>query len=109
MTEPAERAELAAVAETLEAGLAQLDAVAAIHEKLGRAAAAVADCTVALLSLSPLVNRDPRALGFVSDAMGANAAAMTALHDLQSAASRVLDATAQPLAELLSDRHSRKV
>lgn len=98
-------------AAAIERGVAQLDDVASVHEKVGACAAKIADAAVALLSLSPLVNRDPRALGFVGDAMTACADALTELRELQTAAARILDGTATTLDELLgdADTHSRKV
>lgn len=98
-------------AATIEAGLAQLDDLAAVHEAIGRCAAKIADASVAVLSLSPVVSRDPVALGFASDAMTACADALRELHALQGAASRVLDSTARTLDEVLSgaESHSRKV
>lgn len=97
----------AEAAARIESGLAAFEDVAVIHEQVGAVAAQVADSTVALLSLSPLIARDSRAVDFVADAMAANAAALAALLALQAAAGRVLDHNTRTLDSMLT--HSRKV
>lgn len=92
-----------------EAGVATVDDLAVIHERIGSVAANVADASVAMLSVMPLIARDARALDFVGDAMSANAAALKALVELQAAASRLLDRTAASADTALADLHSRRV
>lgn len=73
-----------------ESGLRMTRELESVNEATKRIAEAIANGTVALLSLLPRVGTDPVALGFTSDAMQACAAAMTELLGLQGALGEVI-------------------
>lgn len=80
-----------------------LAALRSVDARIGEIAERVSDASVAVLSALPLTNDRPTALGFLADAMEANAAAMTALVALQRSAAEVLEAEGERVERLHAD------